>query len=54
MGGEGVPVYTHLERESQPMIRYWSEYARWEMVDCPCGRTYPPCRWASMGAPTIC
>jgi phenylacetate-CoA ligase len=42
MGGEGVPVYTHLERESQPMIRYWSgDIARWEMVDCPCGRTYP-------------
>ena len=42
MGGEGVPVYTHLERESQPMIRYWSgDIARWEMVDCACGRTYP-------------
>ncbi len=42
MGGEGVPVYTHLERESQPMIRYWSgDIARWEMADCPCGRTYP-------------
>ena len=42
MGGEGVPVYTHLERESQPMIRYWSgDIARWEMIDCACGRTYP-------------
>ena len=42
MGGEGAPVYTHLERESQPMIRYWSgDIARWEMVDCTCGRTYP-------------
>ena len=42
MGGEGVPVYTHLERESQPMIRYWSgDIARWELLDCPCGRTYP-------------
>ena len=41
-GGEGVPVYTHLERTSQPMIRYWSgDIARWDMVDCPCGRTYP-------------
>ena len=41
-GGEGVPVYSHLERESQPMIRYWSgDIARWEMADCPCGRTYP-------------
>ena len=24
------------------MIRYWSgDIARWDMVDCPCGRTYP-------------
>ena len=42
LGEEGVPVYTHLERTSQPMIRYWSgDIARWDMVDCPCGRTYP-------------
>lgn len=42
LGAEGVPVYTHLERTSQPMIRYWSgDVARWDMVDCPCGRTYP-------------
>ncbi len=42
LGAEGVPVYTHLERTSQPMIRYWSgDIARWDMVDCPCGRTYP-------------
>lgn len=42
LGGEGVPVYTHLERTSQPMIRYWSgDIARWDMVPCPCGRTYP-------------
>ncbi len=42
MGGEGVPVYTHLERTSQPMIRYWSgDISRWDMVSCPCGRTYP-------------
>lgn len=42
LGGEGVPVYTHLERTSQPMIRYWSgDIARWDMVDCRCGRTYP-------------
>ena len=41
-GGEGVPVYTHLERTSQPMIRYWSgDIAQWDMVDCVCGRTYP-------------
>ena len=42
LGGEGVPVYTHLERTSQPMVRYWSgDIARWDMVDCPCRRTYP-------------
>ena len=42
LGGEGVPVYTHLDRTSQPMIRYWSgDIARWDMVACPCGRTYP-------------
>ena len=42
LGGEGVPVYTHLERDSQPMIRYWSgDIARWEQLDCSCGRTYP-------------
>jgi phenylacetate-CoA ligase len=44
-GEEGVPTYTHLERTSQPMIRYWSgDVARWEShetVDCDCGRTYP-------------
>ena len=41
-GGEGVPVYTHLERTSQPMIRYWSgDIARWDTVPCLCGRTYP-------------
>ena len=42
LGEEGVPVYSHTERTSQPMIRYWSgDIARWDMVDCPCGRTYP-------------
>ena len=42
MGGEGVPGYTHLERTSQPMIRYWSgDIARWDIVPCQCGRTYP-------------
>ena len=42
MGGEGSPVYTHLERDSQPMLRYWSgDIARWNMDPCPCGRTYP-------------
>ena len=42
IGAEGVPVYSHTERTSQPMIRYWSgDIAQWEMIDCPCGRTYP-------------
>ena len=42
LGAEGVPVYSHTERTSQPMIRYWSgDIAQWEMIDCPCGRTYP-------------
>ena len=42
LGGEGVPVYSHTERTSQPMIRYWSgDISRWDMVNCPCGRTYP-------------
>ena len=41
-GGEGVPVYTHLERASQPLIRFWSgDLARWSDDPCPCGRTYP-------------
>ncbi|MFC4541144.1 phenylacetate--CoA ligase family protein [Halosolutus amylolyticus] len=44
-GAEGVPTYTHLERTSQPMIRYWSgDITRWErhdVTDCDCGRTYP-------------
>ena len=42
LGAEGVPVYTHTERTSQPMLRYWSgDIAQWDMIDCPCGRTYP-------------
>jgi phenylacetate-CoA ligase len=41
-GEEGVPVYTHLERTSQPMIRYWSgDLARWTDEPCRCGRSYP-------------
>ncbi len=41
-GSEGVPVYTHLERTSQPMIRFWSgDLALWSDEPCPCGRTYP-------------
>ncbi|MBI2544631.1 MAG: phenylacetate--CoA ligase family protein, partial [Candidatus Rokubacteria bacterium] len=41
-GAEGVPVSTHLERTSQPMIRLWSgDLATWTDDRCPCGRTYP-------------
>ncbi len=41
-GDEGVPVYTHLERASQPLIRFWSgDLAQWSNDPCPCGRTYP-------------
>ena len=41
-GSEGTPVYTHLERTSQPMIRLASnDLTRWEMGDNGCGRTYP-------------
>ncbi len=41
-GKEGVPVYTHLERTSQPMIRFWSgDLASWTDGPCECGRTYP-------------
>jgi phenylacetate-CoA ligase len=41
-GGEGTPVYTHLERTSQPMIRLASgDLTRWVDDPCECGRTYP-------------
>lgn len=41
-GKEGVVVYTHLERTSQPMIRFWSgDLSMWVNDPCPCGRTYP-------------
>ena len=41
-GQEGTPVYTHLERTSQPMIRFVSgDRTRWVDDPCPCGRTYP-------------
>ncbi len=40
-GEVGVPVYTHLERESQPMIRLWSgDLSSYTSEPCPCGRTY--------------
>jgi phenylacetate-CoA ligase len=39
--GEGVPVYTHLERTSQPMIHLYSgDLTRVTSEPCPCGRTY--------------
>ena len=41
-GEEGTPVYTHLERTSQPMIRLLSgDLTRWVDGQTPCGRTYP-------------
>lgn len=41
-GSEGVTVYTHLERDSQPMIRFLAgDISRWEIGACACGRTYP-------------
>ena len=41
-GQRGTPVYTHLERTSQPMIRLVSgDLTQWEDGPAPCGRTYP-------------
>jgi phenylacetate-CoA ligase len=41
-GQRGTPVYTHLERTSQPMIRLVSgDLTLWENGPTPCGRTYP-------------
>lgn len=41
-GARGTPVYTHLERTSQPMIRLESgDLTVWENTPTPCGRTYP-------------
>ncbi len=41
-GGEGTPVYTHLERTSQPMIRLASnDLSSWVLEENACGRTYP-------------
>jgi phenylacetate-CoA ligase len=41
-GNVGTPIYTHLERTSQPMIRLVSgDQARWVDDPCMCGRTYP-------------
>ena len=41
-GQRGTPVYTHLERSSQPMIRLASgDLTLWVDEPNPCGRTYP-------------
>jgi phenylacetate-CoA ligase len=41
-GSRGTPVYTHLERTSQPMIRLVSgDLTVWENEPNACGRTYP-------------
>jgi phenylacetate-CoA ligase len=41
-GARGTPVYTHLERTSQPMIRLVSgDLTLWTNEPTPCGRTYP-------------
>lgn len=41
-GARGTPVYTHLERTSQPMIRLVSgDLTLWTDEPSPCGRTYP-------------
>lgn len=41
-GQRGTPVYTHLERISQPMIRLVSgDLTQWVLEPNPCGRTYP-------------
>lgn len=41
-GQRGTPVYTHLERSSQPMIRLESgDLTIWTNDQNPCGRTYP-------------
>jgi len=41
-GEQGTPVYTNLERTSQPMIRLQSgDLTHWVMGENPCGRTYP-------------
>jgi phenylacetate-CoA ligase len=41
-GAQGTPVYTNLERCSQPMIRLLSgDLTHWVDTPSPCGRTYP-------------
>lgn len=41
-GTSGAVVATHLWRESQPMIRFWTgDEGVLDDSPCPCGRTYP-------------
>lgn len=41
-GEEGTPVYTHIFRQAQPIIRMWSaDLTCWTNDPCACGRTYP-------------
>ncbi|MFN4208023.1 MAG: phenylacetate--CoA ligase family protein [Agrobacterium albertimagni] len=41
-GENGAVVYTHLRRQSQPMIRFYSgDEAHMTHDPCGCGRTYP-------------
>ena len=41
-GERGTPIYTHLERTSQPMIRLISgDLTLWINEETGCGRTYP-------------
>jgi len=41
-GESGALVYTHLRRDSQPMIRFLSgDESRMSYEPCDCGRTYP-------------
>lgn len=49
-GSRGTPVYTHLERTSQPMIRLESgDLAVWDNEPAPCGRTYPRLPYGIIG-----
>ncbi|MFC7657164.1 phenylacetate--CoA ligase family protein [Pseudonocardia benzenivorans] len=42
VGERGAVVYTHLWRESQPMIRFApGDETYLDDAPCPCGRTYP-------------
>ncbi len=41
-GHEGTPLYTHVFRRAQPIVRMFSgDLTRWTNELCPCGRTYP-------------